>query len=82
MSERDPLLAAMEAETDSQTEGVDPAREKSLEEFKKKLKDHRQWDSKLKELRLSIKDLEKQFEKTEDVSSRYFDGVWWQPADV
>lgn len=41
-------------------------RTKALEDFKRKLKDHREWDAKLKELRLSIKGLDKKFEKTED----------------
>ncbi|ANB13444.1 proteasome regulatory particle base subunit RPT4 [Sugiyamaella lignohabitans] len=69
--ERDPLLAALEQEsgqTQSATSEIDAAREKALEDFKKKLKDHRQWDAKLKELRLNIRGLEKQFDKTEDVS--------------
>lgn len=72
--ERDPLLAALEDES-GQPEAstpVDPEREKALDSFKRKLKEHREWDAKLKDLRLGIKDLDKQYEKTEDVSIRYF----------
>ncbi|BFZ63462.1 26S proteasome subunit rpt4 [Saitoella coloradoensis] len=44
----------------------DERREQVLGDFKKKLLDHREWDAKLKELRMSIKDLDKAYEKTED----------------
>lgn len=67
--ESDPLLQAMKAEEggeENASSSIDPEREKALEDFKKKLKDHREWDSKLKELRMGIKGLDKQFEKTED----------------
>jgi 26S proteasome regulatory subunit T4 len=67
--ESDPLLQAMRAEEGGEekaSSSIDPEREKALDDFKKKLKDHREWDSKLKELRMSIKGLDKQFEKTED----------------
>lgn len=68
--ERDPLLAALENEAGEATASapVDPEREKALDDFKHMLKDHREWDAKLKELRLGIRGLEKQFDKTEDVS--------------
>lgn len=77
--EQDPLLAALNAEESGNTGGeasssnapeqapVDPEREKALEDFKKKLIEHREWDSKLKQLRLSIRGLDKKFEKTEEV---------------
>lgn len=71
--ERDPLLAALEddsGEAENATP-VDPEREKALEDFKKKLKDHREWDAKLKNVRLNIRDLDKEYEKTEDVSVFY-----------
>lgn len=67
--EKDPLLQALENEEGQQAEAQssgDPEREKALEDFKRKLKDHREWDAKLKELRLGIRGLEKQYEKTED----------------
>ncbi|KAA8905962.1 hypothetical protein TRICI_005213 [Trichomonascus ciferrii] len=67
--ESDPLLQAMKAEEGGEEKAassIDPEREKALEDFKRKLKDHREWDAKLKELRMSIKGLDKQFEKTED----------------
>jgi 26S proteasome regulatory subunit T4 len=70
--ERDPLLAALEQDEGSQpVSSVDPEREKALEDFKQKLKDHREWDAKLKELRLGIRDLEKQYSRTEDVSAEF-----------
>uniref|UniRef100_A0A060TA07 ARAD1B03960p n=1 Tax=Blastobotrys adeninivorans TaxID=409370 RepID=A0A060TA07_BLAAD len=67
--EKDPLLQALENEEGQQAEAQtsgDPEREKALEDFKRKLKDHREWDAKLKELRLGIRGLEKQYEKTEE----------------
>lgn len=63
MSE-DPLLAAMEQDT--QAPAADDARSKALEEYARKLRDHREWDSKLKTLRLSMRDTQKQLDKTED----------------
>ena len=41
-------------------------REQSLQDFKKRLVEHREWEAKLKTLRLGIRDLEKTFDKTED----------------
>lgn len=73
-SERDPLLEALEGES-GESEAlaaaapVDLEREKALEDFKKRLKDHREWDAKLRDLRLGIKGLDKDYEKTEDVSN-------------
>ena len=43
----------------------DPAREKALSDYKKKLIEHREVDSKLKELRLTLRDLNNQYEKSE-----------------
>lgn len=67
-AERDPLLAALEDESGEAelATPVDPEREKALDNFKRKLKEHREWDAKLKELRLGIKDLDSKYEKTED----------------
>ncbi|KAH3680540.1 hypothetical protein WICPIJ_008231 [Wickerhamomyces pijperi] len=42
------------------------ARNKALGKYKDKLLEHRNWDSRLKELRLGIRGLEKDFDKTED----------------
>lgn len=69
--DRDPLLAALEDETGEVENAapVDPEREKALDSFKRKLKEHREWEAKLKDLRLKIKDLDKEYEKTEDVSA-------------
>lgn len=41
-------------------------RERALSDFKAKLKDHREWEGKLKDLRLGIRGMQKEFEKTED----------------
>ncbi|KAF3912187.1 Paraplegin [Orbilia brochopaga] len=41
-------------------------REAALEEYKKKLVEHREWDAKLKTLRLEIKGLQKSFDHTEE----------------
>lgn len=45
---------------------MDEQREKSLEDFKGKLLEHRDWETKLKDLRLGIRDLQHDFDKTED----------------
>lgn len=45
---------------------MDGQREKSLEDFKGKLLEHRDWETKLKDLRLGIRDLQHDFDKTED----------------
>lgn len=71
-SERDPLLEALEAES-GEIEvftPLDPQRDKSLEDYKKRLKEHREWDAKLRDLRLSIRELDKDYDKTEEVSVR------------
>ena len=44
----------------------DLAREKALSDYKKKLIEHREVDSKLKELRLTLRDLNNQYEKSEN----------------
>ena len=48
------------------TEPTDPERERALLKFKDKLLVHRKWDARLKDLRLGIRDLEKDYEKTEN----------------
>jgi 26S proteasome regulatory subunit T4 len=45
---------------------ADPAREQALQSFKAKLLESRSWETKLKALRLEIKDLQKAFDQTED----------------
>ena len=45
---------------------ADPARQQALAEYKTKLLEVRSWEGKLKDLRLGIKDLEKDFNVTED----------------
>ncbi|EWC43897.1 putative 26S protease subunit rpt4 [Drechslerella stenobrocha 248] len=44
----------------------DPDREGALEDYKKKLVEHREWDAKLKTLRLEIKSLQKSYDHTEE----------------
>jgi ATP-dependent 26S proteasome regulatory subunit len=46
--------------------GGDPERQQALESFKNKLLESREWEAKLKALRMDIKGLQKQFEITED----------------
>ncbi|KAK9369086.1 P-loop containing nucleoside triphosphate hydrolase protein [Lipomyces kononenkoae] len=62
-TESDPLLSS---EVAQQVTAVDDERERALEELKQKLLEHREWDAKLKELRLGIRGLQKDYEKTED----------------
>ena len=44
----------------------DQEREHALASFKKKLSESRDWEAKLKNLRLEIKDLQKEFDQTEE----------------
>lgn len=46
--------------------GGDPERQQALENYKKRLLESREWEAKLKDLRLSIKSLTKEFDVTED----------------
>ena len=46
--------------------GKDPEREQALEQYKNKLLESREWEAKLKALRLDIKGLQKDFDQTED----------------
>ena len=69
--ENDPLLAALNAdENDNASEQpqqpADPERDRALSRFKDKLLEHRKWDSRLKELRLSIRELDNDYERTEN----------------
>lgn len=45
---------------------TDPEREQALEDYKNKLLDSREWEAKLKALRLEIKDLQREFDVSED----------------
>jgi 26S proteasome regulatory subunit T4 len=58
--ETQPLLSS------TQSAPVDVRRDYALGDFKKRLVEHREWDAKLKDLRLGIRELEKAFDKTED----------------
>ena len=44
----------------------DPEREQALEQYKNKLLESREWEAKLKALRLDIKGLQKDFDTTEE----------------
>ncbi|KAK9390416.1 P-loop containing nucleoside triphosphate hydrolase protein [Lipomyces mesembrius] len=61
-TESDPLLSSEIAPTNA----IDEERERALEDLKRKLLEHREWDAKLKDLRLGIRGLQKDYEKTED----------------
>jgi len=56
-------MASSAATTSSDT---DDRRAKVLGDYRKKLLEHREMEAKLKELRLGLRDLEKDFNKTED----------------
>jgi len=45
---------------------ADPERDQALEDYKQKLLDSREWESKLKALRLEIKGLQHDFDVSED----------------
>jgi 26S proteasome regulatory subunit T4 len=46
--------------------GSDPEREHALKEYKAKLLESREWEAKLKALRLEIKDLQREFDVSEE----------------
>lgn len=46
--------------------GGDPERATALQQYKDKLLDSREWEAKLKSLRMDIKSLEKEFNVTEE----------------
>ena len=46
--------------------GGDPERQAALEQYKNRLLESREWEAKLKELRMGIKGFQKEFETTED----------------
>lgn len=48
------------------SEGMDEERQHALSAFKAKLLESREWEAKLKALRLDIKGLQKDFDHTED----------------
>ena len=69
--ETQPLISQEQATQDQAPppppkDPVEEKRELALEDFKKRLLEHREWDEKLKHLRKEIKGLDKAFIKTED----------------
>lgn len=66
-SESQPLLpAASPPALEIQKTPAELRREQALQDFRKRLIEHREWDTKLKDLRMGIRDLEKAFDKTEE----------------
>jgi 26S proteasome regulatory subunit T4 len=57
-----PPSTAAEKSSSSQ----DPERDSALEDYKRKLLESREWEAKLKALRLEIKDLQHDFDVSED----------------
>lgn len=71
MSEEDALLQALAADEGAQGgseggAGADPERSAAMSEYTQKLREHREWDDKLKSLRMNIRSLEVNFDKTEN----------------
>jgi 26S proteasome regulatory subunit T4 len=66
-SETQPLLSAVSPPPpEIHKTPAELRREHALQDFKKRLVEHREWEAKLKDLRMGIRDLEKTFDKTED----------------
>ena len=69
IEETQPLLSLANAAAQFSQAPARPAdsrRDFAMEDFKKRLIEHREWDAKLKDLRLGIRKLEKAFDKTEE----------------
>lgn len=67
LAEEDPLLTALNAEGSEAPESVeDPERERVLGAYRQRLVEHRQWDARLKQVRMDIRLKEKEYAKTED----------------
>lgn len=45
---------------------IDPERAQALEDYKKSLLELREWEAKLKSLRMGIRDLQKEYDVTEE----------------
>merc|ERR1712093_445616 len=54
------------AEAGSSTQQYSPEKEQALQAYRRKLKEHEELDTNLKKIRLSLKDLERDFDKSED----------------
>lgn len=68
-TESSPLLQSTSAQPSpppQQKSIAELRREQALQDFRRRLVEHREWEAKLKTLRLGIRDLEKAFDKTED----------------
>jgi ATP-dependent 26S proteasome regulatory subunit len=63
-----PLIPQSEPEVQPvpQKSPAELRREQAITDYKRKVVEHREWEAKLKNLRLGIRDLEKAYEKTED----------------
>lgn len=60
------LGAPEDQSTSTMATTADPEREHALAEYKKKLIESREWEAKLKALRLDIKGLQRDFDVSED----------------
>src|SRR5579859_1518711 len=69
-SESQPLLSSSSSSQQPPSQPLqsptDLRRQQAIQDFKKRLIEHREWDAKVKELRLGMRDLEKAFDKTEE----------------
>ncbi|KAK9460720.1 P-loop containing nucleoside triphosphate hydrolase protein [Lipomyces oligophaga] len=61
-----PLLSGESSEAQNNVPPVDEERERALDDFKRKLLEHRELEAKVKDLRMGIRGFQKDFEKTED----------------
>ncbi|GEM11583.1 26S protease regulatory subunit S10B [Rhodotorula toruloides] len=59
-------MAEASSSTSQSAQQFDPAKQQALAAYRKKLKEHEELDQNLKKIRLSLKDLEKEYEKSED----------------
>ena len=64
--ETQPLLSSQPAQVQVHKSPAELRREQALTDFKRRLVEHRDWDAKLKTLRLGIRSLEDEFDKTEE----------------
>ena len=61
-----PLIPQSEPVAEPQKSPAELRREQAITDYKRKVVEHREWEAKLKDLRMGIRDLEKAYEKTED----------------
>lgn len=64
--ETQPLLSTASQPAEPQKSAAELRREQAIHDFKRRFIEHREWEAKLKDLRLGIRDLEKAYDKTEE----------------